>query len=182
MVTAGEPTTARGGICPKLARRRAIRRKAVANRVSQWDHAHQRSTAKIRDRYPKPNRRPGRESPLVAAALSTHSLTRFTGIARGRSNTRRLSPWKAFILHADESGKRLWSPDPRFWRARSTRLGRAVAPGCSGKTESDPADPPGGELTRTEAMRACGSQRLTCGPHRLVKGGVGCGIELGRTG
>jgi hypothetical protein len=104
MVTVGKPTTAWGGICPKLARRRAIRRNAVANRVSQGNHTHPRSTAKIRDRYLGPNRRPGRESP-VAAALSTLSLSRFTEIARRRSNTRRSRPWEAFILHADESGE-----------------------------------------------------------------------------
>jgi hypothetical protein len=42
----------------------------VANRVSQVDHTHQRSTAKILDRYPRPSRGQGRES-TVAAALSS---------------------------------------------------------------------------------------------------------------
>jgi hypothetical protein len=146
----GGRTTARGGIRPSLARRRAIRRKqspiGSANGITRISVPLRRPATSTRGRIDDP----AANSPVAAV----HSILSHSVHGNRRSNTQRLRPKKAYILHEDESGKRLWSPVPRFLRPRFTELGGAVAPGCSGKTESDTTDPPGSELTRIGVMRA----------------------------
>jgi hypothetical protein len=117
----------------------AIRSAQVHNRARRGHGQSQRRPTNTHNHTTSSDSRRWRIPP--AAQWKTHDGTRTLflgsqkqlgdGVIRGGRD-----PGRHLYSTRTSRGKRLWSPDPRFWRARSTELGWAVAPNCARKTGS----------------------------------------------